>query len=78
MNRLIWSAVEKEAKKASKQTNERKLSLEWRWRCPWHKQAMFGVSLLPSPHTSVAAAAEIEEKTELEEEAAEVPWQLVL
>jgi hypothetical protein len=38
---------------------------------------MFGVSLLPSPHTSVAAAAEIEEKTELEEEAAEVPWQHV-
>jgi hypothetical protein len=39
---------------------------------------MFGVSLLPSPHTSVAAAAEIEGKTELEEQAAEVPWQLVL
>jgi hypothetical protein len=38
---------------------------------------MFGVSLLPFPHTSVAAAAEIEEKTELEE-VAEAPWQHVL
>jgi hypothetical protein len=38
---------------------------------------MFGVSLLPSLHTSVAAAAEIEEKKELEE-AAEAPWQHVL
>jgi hypothetical protein len=38
---------------------------------------MFGVSLLPSPHTSVAAAAEIEEKTELEE-AVEAPWQHLL
>jgi hypothetical protein len=65
--------VEKEAKKINK-TNERKLSLEWRWWCPWHKQAMFGVSLLPSPHTSVAVAAEIEEKTEL----AEAAWQHVL